>query len=119
MNGRLVDGRLVDGQLVDGRLVDGRSVDGRLVDGQLVDGRLRRDYGKVFQDGMSSGWLMGGGESTEKLSIAECLSPRSINSNKVLVELANFNHYSCSIPFVGVSSCLILDPHPITNLQRR
>ena len=53
----------------------------------------------------------------EKLPILECHSPRAINSDHVLVELADLNDGACLVPFVGVRASLVLNTYAITHDQ--
>lgn len=86
---------------------------------RIVNGQANWGSSNVVQDRMLCGWLIRWGETAKEFSVAKRLASRSIYADKVLVKLSNFNHYSCAVPFVRVSSCLVLDPHWISHLQGR
>ena len=50
---------------------------------------------------------------SEKFSIPECLSARSVYSDDILVKLAYFDDDASLVPFVWVMVDLVLDPHSV------
>lgn len=55
--------------------------------------------------------------STQKLPIAECDTPGTINSNKILVELKHFDHSPGSLPTSWLGPSLILDENGVTHFE--
>ena len=59
-------------------------------------------------------WLVGiWGVFSEKFSVPECLSARSVYSDEVLVELVCFDDDASLVPFVWVMADLVLDSHSV------
>ena len=52
-------------------------------------------------------------EFAEMLSVAKGDSARAIDFDCILVELTDFNHHSCPLPFLGVVPSEILEIHMV------
>ena len=75
------------------------------------------DTADVHVDGALWELFLNWDEMTEKLSVSQGNSARSVNLYTVLVVLKDFDDDSCLVPFCGVWTSLILYPHMVANDQ--
>ena len=63
-----------------------------------------------------SGWLQAYWKVfSQELPVAECDSTRSMDSDHILVKLADLDYDACFVPFRWVWASLVLDSHMVAD----